>query len=477
MNTAVDHFPRPDRGRVPPINLEAEQSLLGALMTSGAVYDRVSDILKPEHFANELHGIIYRECSKIILRGGTADWITLKPLFSMPGIPGVDSLPGGSAAAYLARLKASATTLFNARDYAKAIFDSWRRRAVIEACARAMDHAYDASVEGDYLSALASDLDMINEGAEAGGLEQIGKAAGEAYEIALAAKESGNQITGLSTGFTDLDRLTGGLNPGELIILAARPGMGKTALGCGIALNVALSGKPVSFFSLEMPKKQIARRMMCSLSGVPLAAVRRGTMSPSDCIALDEARRKLATLPIYITEASGLSPATIRARARGLRRRYGPGITIADHIQIMSGGEARYGNRTAEITDISKGLKAAAKELDGPVLALSQLSRAVEGRDEKRPTLADLRESGSIEQDADAVLFIYREEYYHRAKEPDRNSPASRTKYSDWLADLEEIKGKAEVIAAKQRDGETGRCELYFNGALASFGNLSKGEA
>lgn len=460
--------------RQPPANVEAEQGLLGAIMIQNSAFDRVADIVRPDHFAYPVHGMIFETCAQLIAKGGKADPISLRPLVEQfPGLS-AEMMADGGVPAYLARLAASCPSTYAARDYAKAINAAWMRRSIIGLCQLAIDeaHAYDPNVsEADMLAALSKDLDGILEGQTTSRLLQIGGAADAVAERAQEAARNKNHMTGLATGFVDLDRMTGGLNAGELIVLAARPGMGKTALAVAIALYVAARGTPVGFFSLEMPAAQIARRCMSALSGLPLHKIKRGDLDGEDFDRLNRARATLKQIPLYIDDGAALNPAAIRARARALRRRYGPGLTIVDHIQIMRGGE-RYQNRTAEVTDISGGLKAAAKELDGPVIALSQLSRGVEGRDDKRPTLQDLRESGSIEQDADMVAFLYREEYYHRQKEPDLSIPSNKSKHLDWEADLERLIGKAELIVAKQRDGETGRCQLHFDGERVTFGNL-----
>lgn len=456
--------------RVLPHNLEAERALLGAILLNNTAYDRVADVVKPEQFAEVGNGVIFDAMATLINQGQRADGIKLRHLESDPNVQRL----GGMT--YIAQLLSSATTASSARDYGQAVRRLFMARETIRVAEAISDAAYGvtpAEDPADLLAQGSAAFDAILEGAESSSLTQIGSAARNAVQRAQEAVENGGRVSGLTTGLADLDRLTGGFNPGELIVLAARPGMGKTALAIAIAYQVAKQGVPVGFFSLEMPSEQIARRLLCVMTGVPLGKIKHGDLDKRELESLNSAAAAMGRLPLYINDAAGLHPAAVRARARALKRRHGRGLTIVDHIQIMRGGE-RHQNRTAEITEISMGLKAAAKELEGPVLALAQLNRSVESRDDKRPTLADLRESGSIEQDADAVLFIYREEYYHRQKEPNRESPSERNKHYDWQADLEEMKGKAEVIAAKQRDGEVGRCDLFFDAERVTFGNLER---
>jgi replicative DNA helicase len=466
------YMPAPDLpAREPPHNYDAEQALLGALLTNNLAYGRVSEFLRPDHFAHPAHGRIFDGVQRLIDNNRVANATTLKNLFDQDS-----DLHEIGGAMYLARLAGSATTVINAGDYGRMIFDLALRRQLIGIGETLVNSAFDHDPDESatkIADAAAHEISTIAASAHSSAqLEPISVATKTAIAKVMQAKEMGGAISGLSTGLIDLDALTGGMSPGELIVLGARPGMGKTALAVKIGISLAKAGCPVSFFSLEMPSQQIARRMLSMLSGVSLSRLKDGRIGPSDVMALQEAGEFLNSIPFFINDAAGTSPQAVRARARMIHRKHGPGLTILDHIQIAGGGQARYGNRVAELTDITKGLKAAAKELAGPMLALSQLNRSLEQRDDKRPTLADLRESGSIEQDADQVWFLYRAEYYHRQIEPDREKEAK--KYLDWEADLHSIRGIAELYAAKQRDGEPGRTKLHFDGPTVSFGNLVK---
>lgn len=463
-------FPAWGVERETPHNLEAEQRLLGALLVNNAAYNAAAmRTLQPEHFYEPLHGRIFAGIRKTVETGGRADPVSLKTSFDAD--PAMHQLGGWQ---YMARLAGSAVSVGHADHYAKIILDLWRRRRIIALCQQASESAYAADLDvgpTEQIAALCSELDNLAVVSDSG-LAHVGDAADRVLELADEASRNPYGLRGLATGLSDLDRMLGGMEQTQLIIAAGRPGMGKTALAGTVALNVASKGTPVAIFSHEMSSVQIMRRLLAMASGVPFQAIKRGSYTPDERERLVSVRDYIRSLPLFIDDAANQSPSMIRSKCRSFKRKRGLGLVIVDHMQIMRGDAERYGNRTAELTDISKGLKATAKELDVPVLALSQLSRGVEGRDDKRPLLSDLRESGSIEQDADVVLLLYREAYYWKQDnpEPDSMLPAHVT----WEADFEAIKRKAEIIVGKLRDGEPGTSQVYFDGERVCFRALDQ---
>jgi replicative DNA helicase len=305
-----------------------------------------------------------------------------------------------------------------------------------------------------------------------------------AIDMAAAAYKREGKLSGISTGLRDLDRMLGGLQPSDLVILAARPAMGKTSLATNIAFNIAeayqgekqpdgtmktVNGGIVGFFSLEMSAEQLATRIIAEQAGVPSYKIRRGDIREDDFYKITEAARKMQTIPFYVDQTGGISIAQLTARARRLKRQRGLDFLVIDYLQLLSGSAKKGENRVQELTEITTGMKALAKELNVPILALSQLSRQVESRDDKRPQLSDLRESGSIEQDADVVMFIYRDEYYLKNKEP---KPGTE-EYFKWQTEMDQVHGKAEVIIGKQRHGPTGTVQLAFQADVTRFADLA----
>ncbi|MBX6367707.1 MAG: replicative DNA helicase [Rhodospirillales bacterium] len=487
---------RPEGGepsyRTPPANIEAEQALLGAILVNNAAYHRVSEFLLPEHFAEAVHGRIYDAIRTLIERGQIANPVTLKGVFDQD-----NALAEIGGSAYLGRLAASVITIINAEDYGRTIYDLYLRRQLITLGEEVVNSAYTYDLELDAAAQIETAekklFDLAEKGISEGGFQAFQHSLANAILQAEAAFKRSGKTAGVSTGFTDLDRLLGGLHPSDLVILAGRPSMGKTALATNIAFNaaklyrpkqtadgriVAEDGAVVGFFSLEMSAEQLAARVLAEESGVSGDRIRRGDVSHDDFDKFVQASQRLASVPLYIDDTPALSIAALRTRARRLKRQHGLDLIVVDYLQLLQGaGSGRSAeNRVQEISEITRGLKAIAKELDVPVIALSQLSRAVEQREDKRPQLADLRESGSIEQDADVVMFVFREEYYLARAEPMRRPEESEEKFNDryerWKARLEEVHATAEVIISKQRHGPIGTVRLRFDGETTKFDNL-----
>ena len=472
--------------RLAPHNVEAEQALLGAILVNNEAFDRVSDILVPAHFHEPVHREIYEVCARIIRAGKLATPITVKTYLP-------DELtPDMSMAQYLARLAAEATTVINAADYGRSVYDLAIRRSLIRIGEEMVEEAYEAGVESapqqQIESAEKSLFELAEQGRYDSGFMDFNSALRDAINLAGEAYRRDGSLSGLATGLTDLDRKMGGLQKSDLIIIAGRPAMGKTSLGTNIAFNVARAFKPeqlpdghvrnadggrVGFFSLEMSAEQLATRVLAEQSRISSADIRRGNIRESDFTSLVEASEAIAQAPLYIDDTGGLSISQLIARARRLKRQKGLDLIVIDYLQLLSGsGRRSNDNRVQELTEITTALKALAKELEIPIIALSQLSRQVENRDDKRPQLSDLRESGSIEQDADVVLFVFREEYYLENRKPKEGTP----EHLQWIADMEKVHGRAEIIIGKQRHGPTGNVELYFDAKLTRFSNLARAE-
>jgi len=392
--------------------------------------------------------------------------------------------------AYLAKLTGSGAGLIGARDFATQVYELALLRELVSVGRTMVDAALDTSEQidpkGQIEDAELALYKVAEAGGEQGSVKTFGQATRMAVEMAEKALNSGGGLSGITTGLDSVNAKTGGLHHSDLLILAGRPGMGKTALATNIAFNTARRwvrdaedgiepsksvGAKVAFFSLEMSADQLATRILAENSGISSEALRMGKIGQADFRNLARAAADLETLPLYIDDTPGLTIAALRTRARRLKRRHGIGLIVVDYLQLLQGSGNRAGdNRVQEISEISRGLKTLAKELDVPVLALSQLSRAVEQREDKRPQLSDLRESGSIEQDADIVMFVYREEYYVAAQEPrDHDDP----KYTDWFAQMEKVSGLAELVIAKQRHGATGKVRLKFEANVTRFSDLA----
>ena len=477
--------PQPAGYRTPPHNYEAEQGLLGALLVNNAAYERVGDFLRPDHFANPVHGRIFEAIGKLVDRGQIANPVTLKSMFDQDG--GLNEVGG---AQYLVKLAASIVAIVNAEDYGRTVHDLYLRRQLIAVGEDMVNDAHKHELETsgkDQIELAEQKLFTLAEtdNAERGFLP-FANALTAAIEMAEKAFKRDGKLTGVPTGLIDMDKLLGGLHPSDLVVLAARPAMGKTALAANIAFNAAVQSVDdpeaerfvVAFFSLEMSAEQLATRILAEQIEVSGEKIRRGEMNDADFRRLVQASQRLERTPIFIDDTPAITVTALRTRARRLKRQHGLHLIVVDYLQLLRGSAGtKSENRVQEISDITRSLKAVAKELNVPVLALSQLSRAVEQREDKRPQLADLRESGSIEQDADVVMFIFREEYYHKREEPVRRADEHDDKFHDrverWKAHGEAIYGIAEVIVGKQRHGPTGTVRLQFEGAITKFSNLA----
>ncbi|MGY2803627.1 replicative DNA helicase [Bradyrhizobium sp. USDA 4506] len=444
--------------RAMPHNIEAEQALLGAILINNAAFYHVSDFLRPDHFFEPLHGTIYEIASGLISVNKTVTPITIKTF-----LPADLDIAGLSPSQYLARLAAEATTIVNAADYGRTIYDLALRREIINVVDDMRSAAFGVAIDSPPAELIerAEQYDVAETGRFGGGFETFDSALSHAIDRAAQAYQSAGKLSGLPTGLRDLDARMGGLQPSDLIILAGRPGMGKTALATIVTYNVASSYQPaaaddgsrkaaaggiVAFFSLEMSSEQLATRVISEQAEVSSSSIRRGVIDERQFERLVDRRDGMRRTPLYIDQTGGLSIGQVAARARRLKRQRGLDLIVIDYLQLMQGRTQRAAqNRVQELTEITTGLKALAKELNVPIIALSQLSRLVENREEKRPQLSDLRESGSIEQDADVVLFVFREEYYLKNKEPRPGTEEHLT----WEADLAAAHGKAEIIIGK----------------------------
>jgi replicative DNA helicase len=470
--------------REAPNNVEAEQALLGAILVNNDAYYRVSDFLKPIHFNEPLHRKIYELAGDTIRMGKIATTITLKTHLPTDSKVGDLTIPQ-----YLARLAAEAVTIINAEDYGRAIYDLALRRSLINIGEDMVNIAYDAPLDMPPQTQIEDAERRLFELAETGrydgGFQSFNDAVALAIDMAGQAFERDGSLSGISTGIHSLDGRMGGLQRSDLIVLAGRPGMGKTSLATNIAYNIAAAYEPevqadgsfkaknggvVGFYSLEMSSEQLATRIISEQTEVSSSKIRRGDISEADFEKLVACSQMMQKVPLYIDQTGGISIAQLSARARRLKRQRGLDCLVVDYIQLMTGSGKSSDNRVQEITQITTGLKALGKELNVPIIALSQLSRQVESREDKRPQLSDLRESGSIEQDADVVLFVFREEYYVKNLEPrDEFDP----KYEEWKMKFEAVKGTADVIIAKQRHGPTGTVKLAFQSEFTRFTDLA----
>jgi replicative DNA helicase len=463
-----------------PQNIEAEAALLGALMIDNRLVEDVQLKLQAHHFFEPLHGRIYESILRMTDGNRVANPVTLRPLFEND-----DSIKDVGGPAYLAQLTGSGAAVIGARDFAQQIYDLALLRALIGVGRDLVEGALETSEDVAPLAQIERAETELYKVAEEGGAEGRAKSFSDATKEAIAMAEralnSGGHLSGFTTGLESLNAKIGGLHKSDLIIVAGRPGMGKSALGTNIAFAAAQrflkdleagiepdksAGAPVALFSLEMSADQLATRILAEASGISSENLRMGKISQQEFRSLARAARELETLPFYIDDTPGLTIAALRTRARRLKRQKGIGVVVVDYLQLLQGtGRGGNDNRVQEISEISRGLKQLAKELDVPVIGLSQLSRQVEQREDKRPQLSDLRESGSIEQDADIVLFIYREDYYLAAKQPADDHPD----VGAWREEMERAYGKAEVIVAKQRHGSTGKIRLRFDSRITKF--------
>jgi replicative DNA helicase len=466
-----------------PHNIEAEQQLLGAILTNNDVFDRISSLVKAEHFFDPVHQRIYEIAAARIQKNALASPVTLKAFFDDDS--GLKELGGP---AYLVRLAGAAISAYAARDYAQMIYDLAVRRELIQLgrdiAAQAAKVEVASEPKDQIIEAEQRLYKLGEQGTAERGFQSFLKAVTDAVNVANAAYQRDGGLAGISTGLIDMDKKLGGLHSSDLLILAGRPSMGKTSLATNIAFNIAkahkrgrlpdglegaVEGGVVGFFSLEMSAEQLAARILSEASEVPSEQIRRGDMTEAEFRRFVEAAKALEACPLYIDDTPALPISQVAARARRLKRTHGLDVLIIDYLQLLKGTSKD--NRVQEVSEITQGLKAIAKELNIPVIALSQLSRQVESREDKRPQLSDLRESGSIEQDADVVMFVYRDEYYREREKPGDHE---LEKMAQWQALMESVHGKAEVIIGKQRHGPIGTIELSFEGRFTRFGNLAR---
>jgi replicative DNA helicase len=473
-----------DEGDILPHNIEAEQQLLGAILTNNDVYDRIANLVRADHFYEPVHARIFEIASARIQKNALASPVTLKAF--MENDEGLKELGGP---AYLARIAGAAISSYAARDYAQMIYDLAVRRELIglgrEISGRAARIEITSEPRDQIVEAEQALYRLGEQGVAERGFQSFLKAVTDAVHVANAAYQRDGGLAGLATGLIDLDKKLGGLHRSDLLILAGRPSMGKTSLATNIAFNIAkaykhgrlpdgtegtVNGGVVGFFSLEMSAEQLAARVLSEAAEVPSEQIRRGDMTETEFRRFIEAAKTLESCPLYIDDTPALPISQLAARARRLKRTSGLDVLIVDYLQLVRPATAK-DNRVNEVSEITQGLKAIAKELDIPVVALSQLSRQVENREDKRPQLSDLRESGSIEQDADVVMFVYRDEYYREREKPGDHDLEAMAKWQEVMA---QVHGKAEVIIGKQRHGPIGSVELSFEGQFTRFGNLVK---
>ena len=471
--------------RALPSNIEAEAAFLGAVLIDNRVLEELRTPIRPEHFFEPLHQRIFERIHRLVDRNATASPVTLKPYFE-----GDEALKALGGTTYLVQLTADGAGLLSAGELAAQIYDLALLRELVSVGRGLVEGALDTSEEVapmDKIAQAEADLFRVAEGATTGSEASSFKdAALTAIKMAEAAMNSGGGLSGKTTGLSTIDQKTSGLHNSDLVILAGRPGMGKTSLATNIAFNCAEEhlkwqtdggefnyGAPVAFFSLEMSADQLATRILAEQAEISSESLRSGKLSREEFQQLSYASQRLAELPLYIDDTPALTIAGLRTRARRLKRRHDIGLIVVDYLQLLQGSGRANDNRVNEISEISRGLKTLAKELAVPVIALSQLSRAVEQREDKRPMLSDLRESGSIEQDADMVWFIYRGDYYHLQVKPDfpdaTSSEDAKEKYRQWEEKHEEMVGRATLIVAKQRHGSTGNVPLHFQSEITKF--------
>jgi replicative DNA helicase len=481
--------------RSPPHNFEAEVQLLGAILANNRAFEKVADFLQPAHFTDPRHARIFDACGKLINRGQIASAVTLKNFFEQDA-----TLTEIGGPTYLGKLAAAAVTIINVAEHGRIVHDLYLRRQLIglgeDVVNRAYAHDLETAAKDQIELAEQTLFDLATKGEQEGGLKPLVKATAEAVKMAEVAHKRNSHVTGVTTGLIDLDRKLGGLHPSDLVILAGRPGMGKTALATKMAYSAAVArmrsiqergatanddrphdGAVVAFFSLEMSAEQLATRLLAEKTEISSDEIRRGAVSTADFNKFVEASAELERVPLFIDDTPALTVPLLRMRARRLKRTHGLDMIVIDYLQLLaSPAGSRPENRVQEISAITRGLKALAKELNVPVLALSQLSRAVEQREDKRPQLSDLRESGTIEQDADVVMFVYRQAYYER--KPEQREDEANDKFvgrmADWQEKMNRIHNLADVIIAKQRHGPTGDVSVFFDGRFTKFDNLAQ---
>ena len=463
--------------RILPHNIDAEQGLLGALLIDNRAVEKMGDHLKASHFFMPAHQRIFEAIQTLIERGQNASPVTLKNYFDND-----EDLKDVGGSAYLADLAANVVGVINVADYTRTIHELHLRRQLITLGEDVVNEAFDHNLESEATKTIESAESRLFELAETGdvkgGFVTLRDSVLIAIEHAEKAFKSDGHVTGVTSGLIDVDKKLGGFQPSDLLILAGRPSMGKTALAVNWAFNAAKAyadsggeeGGRVAFFSLEMAAEQLAGRILSDQSGISGDAIRKGNIKQEDFRAFVEASQRMSTVPLYIDDTPALSIGAVRTRARRLMRQHGLDLLVIDYLQLLRGNGSKRGqeNRVQEVSEITQGLKAIAKELNIPVIALSQLSRQVEQREDKRPQLSDLRESGSIEQDADVVMFVYREEYYLSRTEPEPGTE----KHMSWQESMERAHNIGECIVAKQRHGPIGAVKMFFDPNFTRFSDL-----
>jgi replicative DNA helicase len=464
-----------------PHDYETEQALLGAILVNNDALERVGSFLDAGHFFDPLHQRIYEACAKLIRAGKLASPATLKGHFALD--VAMQELGGPD---YLVQLARFSPTVINAADYGRLLFEMAQRRELIAVGEDLAATAFDPPLEqgpAELIEDAEKRLYGIAErGRFGGGFKSFRQSLAGAITLAEKAYQSDSHVSGIATGFYELDHMLGGFQRSDLIIVAGRPGMGKTSFATNIAFHAAReamqtdgkAGAVTAFFNLEMSAEQMATRILSEQAEVPGSRIRRGKIEPGEFEKLAQVSMDLENIPLFIDDTGGLSIAQVAARCRRMKRSSNLGMIMIDYLQLLTGSGSRRSqeNRVQEVTEITKGLKTLAKELNVPIIAMSQLSRSVDSRDDKRPVLSDLRESGSIEQDADVVIFLYREEYYLQTKEPDINEDAAA--YAKWQEKMARINGKAEVIVEKHRHGPTGPITMGFEKQFTRYFNLAK---
>ena len=467
--------------RQPPCNVEAEQALLGALLVNNEALAHLADTLRPTHFFEPVHARIFEAIQKSHDRGIIANPVTLKHFFDSD-----EALADIGGGAYLAKLAAAALSVINVTDFSSTLYDLALKRELIGVGEELVNTAYTQSMDAPASQQIeAAEQKLFNlsvEGTGDKGFRPLRASVLEAIRHAeFAYKHSG--IVGITTGLVEMDKLLGGLQKSDLVILAGRPSMGKTALATNMAYYACRSIKEIAeekgeqpgcvgFFSLEMSAEQLSTRMLSSAAELNSSAIFNGKISGEDFTQLVRTSQSLSSLPFFIDDTPALSISALRTRARRLKRVHNLQVLVVDYLQLLRGtAKSSEANRVQEVSEITQGLKAIAKELNIPVVALSQLSRAVEQREDKRPMLSDLRESGSIEQDADVVMFVYREEYYLGRSMPNMDD---EKKYSKWQEDMNRAMNVAEIIIAKHRNGPIGTARVRFDGNLTKFSDLAE---
>ena len=459
-----------------PSNIEAEQALIGSILVNNDILDEVSVIVGSTMFYDPAHVKIYEVIENLNNKGMIANPITLKNYFEKDNM-----LQDVGGTEYLVKLTRFSSSTKQAIDYAKIIHEMYLRRELILISDKLSSDSTNANdqnqnAENIIESTEKSLFDLAERGSFSQSFLKFNKALDQTIEMATLAMQNDQGLVGVPTGLSELDQKLGGLHKSDLIILAGRPSMGKTALATNIAFNAAqnISNREekssVAFFSLEMSSEQLSTRILSEQAKIKSDDIRRGKVTEEEINRYIETSRNIYNLPLYIDETPAITIATLSNRARRIKRLFGLSLVVVDYIQLMRSSISKNEGRVQEISEITQGLKALAKELSVPVLALSQLSRAVEQRDDKLPQLSDLRESGSIEQDADVVMFVYRESYYLERKQPKLGS----IEHAEWQSKMNDVNGLADIILGKQRHGPTGTIKVEFEGIYTKFKDLNK---